>query len=169
MKDNKEKLTANILFSGIGCQERGFYNSNVFDLEVINTSEINKDSVLSYAAIHCGLTDEFVSSYKDYPSRKQMADELTAINLGYNPEKEKPYNWYKFEKSKKPILEKYWLACKLSKNLGDISKIKELPYADFWTCSFPCFTADTLVLTKNGYLPIKDIKVNMEVLTHTNT
>jgi len=35
-------------------------------------------------------------------------------------------------------LEKYWLACKVSKNLGDISKIDELPYADFWTCSFPC-------------------------------
>ena len=169
MKDNKEKLTANILFSGIGCQERGFYDSNVFDLEVINTSEINKDSVLSYAAIHCGLTDELVSSYKDYPSRKLMADELTAINLGYNAEKEKPYNWYKFEKSKKPILEKYWLACKLSKNLGDISKIKELPYADFWTCSFPCFTGNTLILTKeNGYTPIKDVKEGMYVLTHNN-
>lgn len=30
----------NILFSGIGCQERGFENSNLFDVEVVNTSEI---------------------------------------------------------------------------------------------------------------------------------
>ena len=37
---NKEKLTMNVLFSGIGCQERGFENSNLFDVEVVNTSEI---------------------------------------------------------------------------------------------------------------------------------
>lgn len=30
----KVKLTANILFSGIGCQERGFENSGLFDIEV---------------------------------------------------------------------------------------------------------------------------------------
>ena len=33
---NKVKLTANILFSGIGCQERGIKNSNLFDLEIIS-------------------------------------------------------------------------------------------------------------------------------------
>lgn len=27
---NKEKLTMNVLFSGIGCQERGFENSILF-------------------------------------------------------------------------------------------------------------------------------------------
>ena len=27
---NKEKLTMNVLFSGIGCQERGFQNSILF-------------------------------------------------------------------------------------------------------------------------------------------
>lgn len=52
-KENKKvKLTANILFSGIGCQERGFQDSGLFDLEVLNTSEINKEAMLSYAAIH---------------------------------------------------------------------------------------------------------------------
>ena len=30
------------------------------------------------------------------------------------------------------------MANKLSHNLGDISKIEELPYADLWTCSWPC-------------------------------
>ena len=134
----KEKLTANILFSGIGCQERGFQNSNLFDLEVLNTSEISKESVLSYAAIHCGLTNEMVENYSNYPSREEMAKELTEVNLGYEPEKDKYFDWFKLIKRKNKDLEKYWLANKLSHNLGDISKIKELPYADLWTCSFPC-------------------------------
>lgn len=132
------KLTANILFSGIGCQERGFRNSGLFDIEVLNTSDINKESVLSYAAIHCGMTNEMVDTYKEYPTREEMAKYLTDINLGYEPEKNKKFDWLKLTKKKNNDLEKYWLACKLTHNLGDISKIKELPYADFWTCSFPC-------------------------------
>lgn len=134
----KVKLTANILFSGIGCQERGFIDSGLFDIEVLNTSDINKESVLSYAAIHCGMTNEMVDTYKDYPSREEMAQYLTDINLGYGPEKNKFFDWFKLVKKKKKDLEKYWLACKLTHNLGDITKIEYLPYADFWTVSFPC-------------------------------
>lgn len=135
---NKIKLTANILFSGIGCQERGFQNSNLFDLEVLNTSEINKEAVLTYAAIHCGLNENLINTYTDYPTRKEMAQHLTDINFGYDPEKDKYVDWFKMAKKKNKDIEKYWLACKLSNNLGDISKIQELPYADLWTCSFPC-------------------------------
>ena len=85
----KIKLTANILFSGIGCQERGFQDSELFDIKVLNTSDINKEAVLSYAAIHCGMTNELVNNYKNYPSREEMAKNLTDINLGYDPEKDK--------------------------------------------------------------------------------
>lgn len=134
----KVKLTANILFSGIGCQERGFRDSGLFDIEVLNTADINKESVLSYAAIHCGMTNEMVDTYKDYPSREEMAQYLIDINLGYEPEKNKFFDWFKLVKKKKKDLEKYWLACKLTHNLGDITKIEDLPYADFWTVSFPC-------------------------------
>lgn len=135
---NKEKLTMNVLFSGIGCQERGFENSNLFDVEVVNTSEINKEAVLSYAVIHCGLTQEMVDTYTEYPSREEMVRQLKEINLGYEPEKNKYYDWDKLARRKTNDIEKYWLACKLSGNLGDISKITEMPYADLWTCSFPC-------------------------------
>lgn len=135
---DKVKLTCNILFSGIGCQERGFSDSGLFDIEVLNTSDINKESVLSYAAVHCGMTLDTVENYDQYPSRYEMATYLTDINLGYNPEKDKKFDWFKLAKRKNKDIEKYWLACKLSHNMGDISKIKELPYADFWTCSFPC-------------------------------
>lgn len=136
--EEKIKLTANILFSGIGAQERGFRNSNLFNIDVLTTSDISKEAVVSYAAIHCGLTKEMVNNYKQYPSREEMAQYLTDINLGYEPEKNKQYNWFKVAKKKSNDIEKYWLATKLSNNLGDISRINELPYADLWTCSFPC-------------------------------
>lgn len=135
---NKIQLTMNTLFSGIGAQERGFQNSRLFDVKVLTTSDINKEAVLSYAAIHCGLTHEMVDNYEEYPSREEMAQYLTDINLGYEPEKDKPYDWFKLARRKKNDIEKYWLACKLTNNLGDISKIKELPYADLWTVSFCC-------------------------------
>lgn len=128
-------MTANILFSGIGCQERGF--REVFDIKVLNTSEINKESVLSYAAVHCDLTNEVIDNYNEYPSLEEMAQYLANLNLGYIPEKNKVFDWFKLIK-KPQELKKYWLACKLSNNLGDIKNIKELPYADLWTCSFPC-------------------------------
>lgn len=135
---NKEKLTMNVLFSGIGCQERGFENSNLFDVEVVNTSEINKEAVLSYAAIHCGLTQEMVNTYTEYPSREEMVKQLKEINLGYEPEKNKCYDWDKLARRKTNDIEKYWLACKLTHNLGDINKIEFLSYADLWTISFCC-------------------------------
>ena len=135
---DKVQLTMNTLFAGIGCQERGFENSILFDVDVVNISEINKEAVLSYAAIHCGLTPEMVDTYTDYPSREEMARQLTEINLGYDPEKNKSYDWYKLSRRKSSNINKYWLANKLTHNLGDINKIEFLSYADLWTISFCC-------------------------------
>ncbi len=134
----KKKLTANILFSGIGCQERGVENSNAYDLEVLSTSDVNKEAILAYAAIHCGLTTEMIDSYADYPPREEMAKELIKKHIGYDPDHDKEFDWMKLATKKNKELEKYWLAVRLSKNRGDISRIDRLPYADFWTVSFPC-------------------------------
>ena len=135
---DKVKLRVNTLCSGIGAQERGIENTGLFDLDVVATSEINKDAVLAYAAIHNGLTNEIVENYKDYPSLDEMRQYLTDINLGYEPEKGKRYDWYKSGKKFETNIKKYWLACKLNKNLGDINRVEELPEADLWTLSFPC-------------------------------
>lgn len=54
-------------------------------------------------------------------------------------------------------------------NLGDITKvdIESLPVdVDLITHGSPCFTADTLVLTDNGYKPIVEVKVGDMVLDH---
>lgn len=42
-------------------------------------------------------------------------------------------------------------------------------YTYLLTYSFPCFTADTLVLTDSGYKEIKDVVIGDYVLTHDNT
>lgn len=131
------KITVNELFSGIGAQFSALKKLGI-TCEVIHTSDIDHNAVLSYAAIHCGLTTEIINTYTEYPAREEMARQLTEINLGYDFQKNKPYNWYRFIKSKSKELEKYWLANKFSKNLGDISKLEYLEYADFWTYSFPC-------------------------------
>ena len=135
---NKEKLTMIELFSGIGAQIRGIENTNLWDCTVVNTSDIDKDAMVSYAAIHCGLTPELIDTYANYPSEEEMAKVLTERNIGFDFKKNAPYDWYKLAKRKGNEINKYYLACVLSKNLGDISSIKSLDYADFWTYSFPC-------------------------------
>lgn len=167
---NRQPLTANILFSGVGMQDRGIVNTGCWDLNVLATSDIDKNAVVSYAAIHCGLTTEMIENYPNYPSREEMVADLERANLGYDPIQNKQYDWARVARKRTKELEKFWLANKLSRNVGDVSRLEKLPIADLWTYSFPCFTADTLVLTKeNGYIPIKDIKIGDSVLTHTNT
>lgn len=134
----KIKLSANVFFSGIGFQERGIEMTGLFDLDVKCTSDIDKEAVLSYAAIHCGLTKEMVEEYQDYPSIDEMIEQLSAINLGYDPQKDKTYDWAKLGRRKTKEIHKYWLANKLSKNVGDISRLQSIGYADLWTYSFPC-------------------------------
>lgn len=130
----KQKLTMIELFSGIGAQKEGTDLTGVFDCEVVATADTEKDAMVSYAAIHDGLTNEMIDSYENYPSDEQMRSELIEKNIGLD-----------FKKMTNPIarmkgrnLKKYYLAMVMSKNLGDISKISELPLADFWTYSFPC-------------------------------
>lgn len=132
-----EKITVNELFNGIGAQVSALERLGI-PCEIKHTSDIDHNAVLAYASIHCGLTEELINTYTEYPTREEMARQLTEINLGYDFQKNKPYNWYRFVNSKSKELEKYWLANKLSRNLGDISKIDKLEYADFWTISFCC-------------------------------
>ena len=53
-----------------------------------------------------------------------------------------------------------------SEDLGIVDKDK---YEYLMTYSFPCFTKDTLILTKDGLKCINEVKEGDYVLTHTNT
>ena len=133
-----EKMSMITLFSGTGMQERGFQNSKLFDLDIIGTSEIDADATLSYAAVHCDLTPEMINSY-DFPDVEEMAQYLTERKIGWDFQKNKGKDWFTYKKGKKlEDLKKYYLASVLQNNYGDISSIKELPYADFWFYSSCC-------------------------------
>lgn len=113
--------------------------TNLFDIESVATSDLDINAIISYSAIHCGLTPDLVESYSDYPSVDDMVKELKEKRIGFDFQKNKEYDWDKIGKRKnKTQLLTTWLAVHLQNNLGDISKIEELPYADFITYSSPC-------------------------------
>lgn len=128
------------LCSGIGAQAKGLEHTGLFQVESVATADLDKEVVVSYAAIHCGLTNELIESYENYPNKEEMAAELTAKRLGYDFKNDKPYDWYKLsrKKDKTKGIEKYWLADHLSHNLGDMMQIDALPDCDFLTYSCPC-------------------------------
>lgn len=127
-----EKISMIELFSGIGAQERALRQLNI-PYEVKHTCDCDKDAVLSYAAMRWDLEEEMNNF--NFPSQEQMTEELQAKNLGYDFQKGKHTIT-----SRTPIdkLKQYYIADKLSKNLGDISKVEKLPYADIVTYSYPC-------------------------------
>lgn len=120
------------LFSGIGAQERALRQLKV-PYKIINTCDCDKDAVLSYAAMRFDI-DSAMKTYQ-FPTQDKMIEELQNKGFGYD-----------FMKSKHTIssrtsinkLKQYYIADKLSNNLGDISKVERLPYADMVTYSFPC-------------------------------
>ena len=127
-----DKITMIELFSGIGAQERALRQLGLH-YEITNTCDCDKDAVLSYAAMRYDIDGE-LSEY-DFPSQDKMIEELQEKNLGYDFQKGKHTIT-----SRTPIdkLKQYYIADKLSHNLGDISKVARLPYADFVTYSYPC-------------------------------
>ncbi len=138
--ENKPRLRTIELCSGIGAQIKGINKTDLFDTEVIATADLDKEVVVSYAAIHCGLTNEMINSYQDYPSKEEMVNKLTKKRLGYKFKEDEPYDWAKLSKRKNKTkgIEKYWLADHISHNLGDMMQIKSLPDCDLLTYSTPC-------------------------------
>ena len=127
-----EQITMIELFSGIGAQERAMRALGV-PYKVIATCDCDKDTVLSYVAMRNDF-EAILNSY-DFPSQEQMVGELQAKNLGFDFDKDKHTINSRLNIKK---LKQYYLADKLSKNLGDISKVERLPYADLVTYSSPC-------------------------------
>ena len=120
------------LFSGIGSQIQALSYSKHTCISVA-TCEVDKDAQLSYAIMHNDLMEK-MNDY-EFPSKEEMIDYLTSRNIGYNYKKDCPYNYHRISDKK---IKSYYLAAILSNNLGDITKVETLPYADLWTYSFPC-------------------------------
>lgn len=118
--------------AGIGAQERALRQLNI-PYKVKHTCDCDANAVLSYAAMRWDLEQEMETF--EFPSQDKMIEELQAKNLGYDFQKGK----HSITK-RTPInkLKQYYIADKLSSNLGDISKVEKLPYADVVTYSFCC-------------------------------
>lgn len=127
-----DKISMIELFSGIGAQERGLRQLGL-PYEIVNTCDCDANAVLSYAAMRWDLEKEMETF--EFPSQDKMIEELQAKNLGYDFQKGK----HSITK-RTPIdkLKQYYIADKLSRNLGDISKIDKLPYVDIIFHSSPC-------------------------------
>ena len=127
-----ESISMIELFSGIGAQERALRQLGL-PYEVKNTCDCDANAVLSYAAMRWDLEKEMKTF--DFPSQDRMIEELQAKNLGFDFQKGKHTITKRTSIAK---LKQYYIADKLSKNLGDISKVKRLPRANFVTYSSPC-------------------------------
>ena len=120
------------IFSGIGAQAKAL-DTLPIPHEVVATMDVDKEAIVSYASMRYDLEKE-VSNY-EFPSKEVMVSELQSKNVGFD-----------FAKSKHSItmntnidkVKLYYLSDKLSKNLGDVSLQKELPYVDIIFHSSPC-------------------------------
>ena len=128
----KEQISMIELFSGIGAQERALRQLGL-PYEVKHTCDCDANATLSYAAMRWDLEKEIEAF--TFPSQEQMIEYLQSKNLGYDFQKGKHSIT---KRTPIPKLKQYYIADKLSKNLGDISKVERLPYADLWTYSYPC-------------------------------
>ena len=109
------------------------------DVEVVAIVEVDKYAMLSYASIHTDYLKLRKTYFETHTcSHQEMVDLLQKRNIGIN-----------FDNMKQSItmrnnietVRDYYLACILTNNLGDISKVKgtDLPKTiDILTYSFPC-------------------------------
>lgn len=121
-------------FAGVGAQAKSLERLSVPHI-ITGISEIDKDAILSYAAIHCQL-NEVLDTY-DFPEKEVMIHELQQMDVGFDFKN----NQHTItEKTRPAMLKKYYLANVLSGNLGNVSQIhaKDLPDIDLLTYSFPC-------------------------------
>lgn len=160
-----EKLKIFDSFCGIGALHQSFKEFG-FPIELIGVSEVDVDVIISYAIGHVKGYLESENTF-NYPSEPEMREYLMNINVGWDFKKKKS----SIPRLKKDKLYKCYRACIMMNNLGDISTLdpNEIEDFDMFNFSFPCFLPGTLILTKDGYKNIEDIKENDYVLTHTNS
>lgn len=120
------------LFSGIQSQERALRQLNI-PYESVGVCDCDKDVLVASAAMRFDLEKE-IENY-DFPDTETMIKELQDKNIGYSFEKQKHTITNRTPISK---LKQYYISDKLLNNLGDISKVKRLPRANFVTYSSPC-------------------------------
>lgn len=120
------------IFSGIGAQAKAL-DTLPIPHEVVATMDVEKEAIASYASMRYDLEKE-IANY-EFPSKEVMVSELQSKNVGFDFVKQKHSITMKTNIDKVKL---YYISDKLSKNLGDVSLQKELPYVDIIFHSSPC-------------------------------
>ena len=120
------------IFSGIGAQAKAL-DTLPIPHEVVATMDVEKEAIASYASMRYDLEKE-IANY-EFPSKEVMVSELQSKNVGFDFVRQKHSITMKTNIDKVKL---YYISDKLSKNLGDVSLCKELPYVDIIFHSSPC-------------------------------
>lgn len=117
-------------FAGVGSQHMALNNINI-NFEIVGTSEIDIDAIISYASIHYPNYNEI-----ERKSTDEMKSHLKSLNIGYDFKK----NISSLDKIKEDKLIQLYRASIAMKNFGDISLCSgdSIPDHDLLTYSFPC-------------------------------
>lgn len=116
------------LYGGIGSQRKALTNLGV-NITEHYLVEVDINATISYASIHCNLNEHL---NEKLPNKEDIIAYLEPFGYRSN---EKLANLSRISHDKLKLL---YLATKLSKNLGDVTKLNDLPHVDLLTWSTPC-------------------------------
>ena len=156
------------LFGGVGSQAMALRNLGA-DFEHYKLCEWDIASIASYKAIH--MPDDDTDYSKDL-TKADLVKYLT--EKGISSDGKVPLSESQLSKTSEPKLRTIYNNIMATHDIVNIctatGKDFEITDKDKYTYlmswSYPCFVAGTLVLTKDGYVPIESVKVGAEVLTH---
>lgn len=124
-------------FAGYGSQRMALRNLKI-PFKVVGISEIEKDVLLSYAAIHTDFLEKRKANQKNI-NKKNTEKIIASLE-----KKNVPLDYKTFQNKARMLPEKdlydFYLANELCHNFGDIRNIDpyKLPDFDLFTYSFPC-------------------------------
>lgn len=158
-------------FAGVGAQHKALTNLKA-NFESYKICEWALSSIIGYNAIHLG---NFNGIWDNETDKNKIAQFLyeKGVSLNYNEpatlEQLKRVDMEKLKQCANSIINLH--------NLVDISRVKgntleivdKDKYTYMLTYSYPCVTANTLVLSDKGYIPFKEISIGDKVLTKSNT
>lgn len=157
----------------------GGYGSQHFALEYLDIvfeqwklCEWAVKSIQAYKDAHFS-DDTF--DYSSSLSAREIVDYLT--NKGISANYNEPMTREQIERLGEDKQRQIYNNIKATHNLVNIQQVHgddlEIVDTDIYdyimTYSFPCFTADSLILTKDGYKEYKDLQIGEYVLTKSNT
>ena len=153
-------------FAGIGALHQALKELGV-PVELVGTSEIDVNAIISYSAVHEISIDEV-----EPLGTEEMKQYLIDRNIGYDFTKGKST----VPRMRKDKLEILYKSCVATNNLGDISLINpdDIPDFDLFNMSFPC--TDLSVSGKQKGMTNEDgtptrsglAKFGVEIIKHKN-